>query len=299
MYFEEFDSFGIDKRELFLKHSQEEWIAESSFTSIFMWQSVLKTHYHVFNGIFCCFFEKYNEPPFAAMYCPSSISIEAIEKTLKQLMKLFAQKCLLFKLGYVTKSLSEKLDRISWLNYKVHYDIGYSDYIYDTREFMSFEGPFNRKKRYEWNHFVKHQMTEIEMITVENSYNCIEFIKKVCCSQNKCGDCGYGCERKALEAVLGHFSALKCEGIIVSIEGETVAYAIGEKLSQRMYAYHFLRLQKNYIGLGYFLQTAFGNQFHSKIPYINYGEDLNDDGLRNYKKKRRPFLLAHKYEFQF
>lgn len=296
--FDEYSSFDVNAREVFLNFSVEDWIAESCFTSIFMWNKVLNTKYTIINGILCCFFSFHEEEYFCSIFCKEK-NTDNITETIKELKEIFNSKNLTLKIEYVSESMKTVLENIMNFDFTLKYERKYSDYIFKADCLMDLEGPLNREKRYEYNYFIRHNDYSVVEVTKENVFEALNFMDYINCEKKSCCECDYGCEKDALFLVAENFDVLNCCGIFVMIDGKIAAYVIGERLSERMFAYHFLKQDKRYKGLSVFLQVEFGKRYYNGALYINYSEDLAYLGLRKYKMKLRPFKLAHKYEFEF
>jgi hypothetical protein len=104
----------------------------------------------------------------------------------------------------------------------------------------------------------------------------------------------YAAAREALE----NMEYLQLCGGIFYVDGEPVAYTLGEELAQgRMFVIHFEKavLKKEYRGIYQYVNQAFAALLPDKYEFINREQDLGDPGLRQAKESYRPAGFVPKY----
>jgi hypothetical protein len=104
----------------------------------------------------------------------------------------------------------------------------------------------------------------------------------------------YTAAREALE----NMEVLQLCGGIFSIDGEPVAYTLGEEVAQgRIFVIHFEKaiLRKEYAGIYQYVNQAFAAVLPDQYELINREQDLGDPGLRQAKESYRPVDFVRKY----
>lgn len=296
MYFNNYAKLDICSKPIFDSYRNEEWIAESGFTSIFMWESFHNARYCIINDILCIFCQSEYAPPYAIMLS-KEFSAESVESAIEALLTIFSERNLRLILGYILPSLMPFIESLNNYNYSISYNRKNSDYIYETQDFVSLEGVKHKSRRYDINHLLRNHNAEAELMTSENSHLCLDFIAETTCLQKDCAECAsdFGCEKDALNILIDNYDALGCCGMYIRLDGRLSAYVIGEKLSQNLFSYHFLKSYKSVRGLSAFIHAEFCKQFFSDVKYINYSEDMSHTGLKKYKLQMKPYKIAHKY----
>jgi len=102
----------------------------------------------------------------------------------------------------------------------------------------------------------------------------------------------YAEARDALE----HREALGLRGRVYFIDGQPVAYAMGEELPDRKtFVVHFEKADTNYNGLYQFVNQEFAAALPANIEIINREQDLGDPGLRQAKLSYHPSGFVRKF----
>lgn len=177
-------------------------------------------------------------------------------------------------------------------------DRDFSDYVYDTAEFLKLEGNRNRPKRH-------------ELQRAEEDYPDIQFregspeerpvlleIFEGWCSGYSCDKCVFGCERRAFERMLDAADPEQCRLGIVSLGNEPVAFMFFELGHGDTVLYHIKKYKRSFQGLNYYIHyhTAL---MHPDYPYMNWAEDMGMEGLRLNKMKYHPCRLVPKHTLLF
>jgi len=102
----------------------------------------------------------------------------------------------------------------------------------------------------------------------------------------------YAEARDALE----HREALGLRGRVYFIDGQPVAYAMGEELPDRKtFVVHFEKADTNYNGLYQFVNQEFAAALPANIEIINREQDLGEPGLRQAKLSYHPSGFVRKF----
>ncbi|MGN0666873.1 MAG: phosphatidylglycerol lysyltransferase domain-containing protein [Huintestinicola sp.] len=178
------------------------------------------------------------------------------------------------------------------------YDDKYSDYIYETENFVSMKGSSFKNKRGGYNYLLRC-CPEIRTVPYTDSlYGVCMGMFDTWCARHNCEDCFYGCEKKAFINFMDIYDPERHK-IMLSYNGDTpLSFIVYEQINNDTMCYYF---QKNTIrqrGLTYWLNREAALQ-HMDIKYINLEEDMGIPGIAEDKRSLRPCGKLEKYTAVF
>ena len=103
-------------------------------------------------------------------------------------------------------------------------------------------------------------------------------------------------EYDAIVKSLDNYKALDFHGGVITVNGEIVACAIGEKINKKVFAVHFEKALAEYDGAYALINREFSSDISSNFRYINREEDLGIEGLRKAKLSYKPAFLISKFD---
>lgn len=199
----------------------------------------------------------------------------------------------------------------------------YRDYIYNTEDLAELSGRHYHGKR---NHIYRFEEDypdyKVEEITEENVESC----KKVEEEWTDYELSGEGemngdrsdaiddkrdaigvesdelqYEKKTIFFALDHMKELGLEGCAIRIPDtssasgfRTVAFAIGERLTDDCFVVHFEKADRKIREAYAVVNREFARKLKGRYKYINREEDMGLEGLRKAKKSYRPVLMCEK-----
>ncbi len=181
------------------------------------------------------------------------------------------------------------------LNTTLYCDDKYSDYIYETEEFISMKGNRNKTKRGGYNYLERYYPGIRYVSYNPQRYNDLMKIFDNWCSIHKCEQCYYGCECRAFERLMEIYND-KFHKIRVSYDGnQPLSFAVCEQINENTMSYYFQKNAKRIRGLTYWLNRHMALE-HENIKYVNLGEDMGIEGLKMDKTNLHPCRKNHKYQ---
>ena len=105
-------------------------------------------------------------------------------------------------------------------------------------------------------------------------------------------------ERLALELAFRNFDTLGLEGGLLRVNGEVVAFTIGEKQNADTYTVHFEKAFPEVQGAYPMINREFVRyitKLHPEMLYINREDDMGMENLRKAKRSYYPDLMVEKY----
>lgn len=195
----------------------------------------------------------------------------------------------------VTPEQFEQLECLYPGRFEVEYDSGWADYVYETESLTTLAGKKLHGKR---NHINKFKATytdwSYETLTDDNVEDCFQMALKWR-NLNGCEDHE---EKNAEMCVtlnsLRLMKELDLVGGVLRVNGEIVAFTIGEELCADTFVVHIEKAFADIQGAYPMINQQFVEHECQKYQYINREEDMGSEGLRKAKLSYRPVFLVEK-----
>jgi len=173
------------------------------------------------------------------------------------------------------------------------------DYLYYIEKLVTLAGNKMHSKRNHVNRFLReYKDWKFEIITAANLAECRE-MNDQWCQENNCNDDELLRKEKCVvQRCFNNYDALGLEGGLLRVNGEVVAYTIGEKLNSDTYDIHIEKAFSRIHGAYQMINREFAAYIHEKYPeivYINREEDMGYEGLRKAKLSYKPDMMVEKY----
>lgn len=169
------------------------------------------------------------------------------------------------------------------------------DYIYKVEDLVNLTGKKYAAKRNHISRFLDNPDWAYEHITQQNIDDCLVMGDKWC-QLHGCGDDpGLKKEMCAVRTALKQFFELRFSGGLLRLNGEVVAFTIGEPLSSDTYNVHIEKAFSDIQGAYQMINRQFLIHNCQSFTYVNREEDMGDEGLRKVKLSYRPEILLEKY----
>ena len=180
-----------------------------------------------------------------------------------------------------------------------HSDRGSYDYVYDIGDLAELKGKKYHGKKNHLNRFKEICEGYIaEPISKEN----IPAVRKMAenwfvSRTNENPDADYHMEKAAIERALKHFDELELMGIVITYNGEPIAFTIGSFLSEDTVDVHFEKARADVNGAYAAINYEFARYVRDKFPsvkFLNREEDMGIEGLRRAKESYKPHHMVEK-----
>ena len=220
---------------------------------------------------------------------------EDVRKALEVLKEYVENKGESFVLYNVTEDLFEQLEEWYPGRFEIEYDRDVADYVYESEKLATLAGKKLHAKR---NHINKFKATyenwSYETMTKDNVEECFQMALKWR-EQNGCED---DTEKKAEICVTLNYLRLLEEleqiGGILRIDGEIVAFTIGEPINEDTFVVHIEKAFADIQGAYPMINQQFVENECMHYKYINREDDTGSEGLRKAKLSYRPVFLVEK-----
>lgn len=220
---------------------------------------------------------------------------EDVKKALEFLKRYTEERGLPLVLYHITQSQFEQLETWYPGRFEIEFDRDIADYIYESEKLATLSGKKLHAKRNHINKFkATHENWSYETMTEENLEECFQMALKWR-SEN---DCDEDEEKNAEMCVtlnaLRLFRELELTGGVLKIDGQVVAFTIGEPISEDTFVVHIEKAFADIQGAYPMINQQFVEHECMKYQYINREEDTGAEGLRKAKLSYRPAFLVEK-----
>ncbi len=169
-----------------------------------------------------------------------------------------------------------------------------ADYLYRTADFVALAGKRYHKKRNHIAQFSKYGAVFSE-ITPNDFDECITFAAESYNAKGGYSDASSVAEQYAIHTFFQNFEALELKGSLLRVDGELVAFSIGEPICSNTFGVHIEKADTRFHGAYPAMAQAFAAHFAMDYTYLNREEDLGIPGLRKSKLSYYPELLLEKW----
>lgn len=201
--------------------------------------------------------------------------------------------CTLFAVNEENK---EFLDREYGDRFEITSDRDGMDYIYNTDDLINLKGKKYQPKRNHISFFEKTYNWTYESMNGENVFDCVEMSKNWLYQSAHEDKTDLENELKIIRRVAENFDALEYKGGIIRIDGEVIAYAMGEELTADSFCVHFEKAYPGIRGAYPIINREFVKNELSSYAYIDREDDVGSENLRKAKLSYYPAFLIEEYE---
>jgi hypothetical protein len=199
-----------------------------------------------------------------------------------------------FRLACITPEMKTELERYFPDKFEYEPDRDSFDYIYSASDLITLAGRKLHSKRNHISQFERLGDWKYETITRDNIKLCEKMSDKWC-KINGCGnDDSLFFEHCAVKQAFSHFFELGMSGGIITLNGNIVAFSMGQKLCSDTFIVHIEKAFSDVEGAYAVINREFAAHNCEDFVYINREDDAGDEGLRKAKLSYRPAILLEK-----
>lgn len=180
-----------------------------------------------------------------------------------------------------------------------HNDRDAFDYVYDINDLATLAGKKFQKKRNHLNRFRQnHPDAIVEPVTAENLPR-VKALAETWYKLRLASDpqADFQLEQAALNRAFRYREALGLEGLLLTCDGQDVAFTLGSRLSENTFDIHFEKALDIADGAYPAINNHFANYLRSTYPalaFLNREDDMGLEGLRKAKLSYNPHHLVEK-----
>lgn len=202
----------------------------------------------------------------------------------------------------IIQSVSDgQLERLKSLypdSFTVESDEGGYDYIYNAEDLIELKGKKYHQKR---NHLARFRENDwsYEDITPDNIDECIELSVNLYNDKDGYTSRSAVLEQLAIHTFFDNFNYLGLKGGAIRVNGEIVAFTIGEQINSDTLCVHIEKARGDIQGAYTAINNEFAKRAAAGLKYINREEDLGVEGLRRAKRSYYPCFMLEKHTVIF
>lgn len=219
-----------------------------------------------------------------------------VKNALEVLMQYAKEHSVPFVLYNVTPNYFAQLNEWYPDRFQITYDEDIADYVYESEKLATLSGKKLHAKRNHINKFkaMYEGRWSYESISKENIEDCFQMALKWR-NENGCEED----EEKNSEVcvslnALRLFEELDLVGGVLKIDGEMIAFTIGEPVCSDTFVVHIEKAFADIQGAYPMINQQFVEHECMAYQYINREEDTGSEGLRKAKQSYRPVFMVEK-----
>lgn len=219
-----------------------------------------------------------------------------VRRAIEWLTEYFKDRGMPFRMYNLTPDNFAQLEEWYPGRFQIEYDRDSADYVYESEKLATLSGKKLHSKR---NHINKFKALyggrwSYEAITAGNVEECFQMALKWR-DQNGCED---DADKRGEICVtmnaLRLFEELELTGGILKIDGEVVAFTIGEPICPDTFVVHIEKAFADVEGAYPMINQQFVEHECKDYLYVNREEDTGAEGLRKAKLSYRPVFMVEK-----
>lgn len=185
------------------------------------------------------------------------------------------------------------------------FDDAHSDYIYSVEKLSALSGKKLHKKKNHWNYFKKNYEYVYETMDAGNIEDCrnmkekwfaMRFAGMESDTVSKEERDSLLWEKKTIDTALDRFDEFDFIGGVIRVNGEVLAFTLGEPVNDETFVVHFEKAFSDVNGLYTTINQQFvEHELLGKYRYVNREEDMGIPGLRKAKQSYYPEFLYEKW----
>lgn len=264
---------------------------ERTFVNCYLWSRF----YHVEYAIVADTLVFKNEDK--GLYFTFPAGCEAnVKKAIDLLMEYTEERGFSFGMYVVTPDQFERLEEWYPERFEISYDEDMADYVYESEKLSSLSGKKLHAKRNHINKFtgVYEGRWQYETITEENTEDCYKMLEKWSLDNECDKDSAKQAEVCVTRESLRQREQLHLRGGLIRLDGEVIAFSLGEPISSDTFVVHIEKAFGDIQGAYAMINQQFVRHECLDYQYVNREEDTGSEGLRKAKRSYRPVFMIEK-----
>lgn len=265
---------------------------ERTFANVYLWSRQYPVTWAVVEGALV--FKSQDEEHLSFAY-PAG-EPESVKRALDILMKYAKERNFPFSMYNVTPDNFAQLESFYPGRFQIEYMRDDADYVYEAEKLANLSGKKLHAKRNHINKFRKlyEDRWSYERMSKDNLEDCFQMQFRWR-TENHCDD---DPEKRSelcvAQNALRLFEELELTGGVLRIDGEVMAFTIGEPICADTFVVHFEKAFAEVEGAYTMINQQFVQHECMDYQYINREEDTGAEGLRKAKLSYRPVFMVEK-----
>ena len=263
---------------------------ERTFANAYLWSRHYKTTFAIIHNalVFCSNIE-------GESFSYPMGEEEDIKAAIEWIMAYTKEKGIPFCLYNATPCQWEQLSQWYADKFEIEFNRDVADYVYEREKLATLAGKKLHSKRNHVNRFKEmNPGWTYESMSEDNLEDCFQMALKWR-QENGCeNDCGKMAEMCVTLNSLRLFKELELVGGVLRIDGEVVAFTVGEAVTNDTFVVHIEKAFADIQGAYPMINQQFVLNECENYQYINREDDTGAEGLRKAKLSYRPVFLVEK-----
>jgi hypothetical protein len=267
---------------LFKSYEDGNVLQEKSAAIITAWAGANNGIYKIIHGYLChlYFYEKL--PVYFVIHSPQTPDY-SLQQIVDSLYNLSMEAGLPFlQIRYIEDRFLKDYEAVEGYDIKTEYRVEDNEYVYRIEDLLQLSGSDNYYKRKRIKKIQSLPDASLRPMTNANVGLCTA-VQETWCRNHDCSQCRYfcGCEKEALEIMIGIFDDKIHQGLFLYREEVPVGYIICEKINETLgYLYFGKAIVAD--GFVYLIYKMF-KEYLTGIKYMNMNDEMGNTGLRQFK----------------
>ncbi len=266
--------------------------SEYTFTNMFMWQKSYNIRYALIDDMLCVF-AQHGDGAETVNFPLGNRNIKPVISALAEYFEIHDKKPLI---RLYSKDEIALLEDAFPGKFILTEDRNSFDYVYKIKDLIELSGRDYHAKKNHINRFLAKYPYEYIDITKDNLHLCYDMFERWCDSKMDTVP-GIEEQHEAVKRLFDNFDKLNVTGGGIMVEGNMVAFSIGEVLNRdkSFVVIHLEHADTDFQGSFPLINQQFLINSWNNFEYVNREEDMGLAGLRRAKKSYRPCLMVEKY----
>lgn len=218
-----------------------------------------------------------------------------VKKCIETLMDYAKEQGQEFRMHCVTPEDFAELESLFPGEFEIEYHRDIADYVYEAEKLRALSGKKYHSKKNHVNKFKKtYENWEYVSMNASHAEEAFQMLLK----WKNINLCMEDHEKNAESCVASNYLRLFGElgvcGGLLRVDGQPVAFAIGEKVCDDTMVVHIEKALTEYDGAYAMINQQFAGHECQDVTYINREEDMGEEGLRKAKLSYKPVFMVEK-----
>lgn len=271
--------------------------SEFTFTNLFMWRKSYDMRYVIINDMLCIMPQHSGGPRSATFpigFLREDGSEGDIVPVIEALLQYFDEIGETPLIRLYDDITVQKLSEAFPGKFLITEDKNYFDYVYKVEDLITLKGKRFHAKKNHVNKFKRLYNWEYQPIGRNNVEECIAVFEEWY-KGKETEAFGVDEEREAVMELFHNWEKLDVRGGCIRVDGNMVAFSVGEPLCGKMAVIHLEHADTAYEGAFAMMNQQFLEHEWQEFEFVNREEDMGIPGMRRAKESYRPIFMVKKY----
>ena len=261
------------------------------FQALYAWNFASVNRYEIFEGHLCIVAEDTMQAEVFA-FPPLGVIDGTFASAVGRVFSAFEDEGLPCSLCEVPHFMLPHFLSLGTYDAAVSYDADWSDYVFTRDDFCAAAEKKSQKEALRY--FKRVFDPRVQEISSSDREAVLGITKRFFCAKRACSDCFCGCEMEVASRMIQGWDKLDMDGVIVESGGEAIAFGTVCRQKDTL-LFLSKKVRRKTRGLNEYLNAVLMDRFGGDCLYVNYSDDMGNEGLRSYKSRLGRHVFMHRY----